>query len=238
MPTVLVTGGSRGIGRAIALHFGRAGWRVGVHYRDRRQEATRAAELITEQGGEGRIWQADVRHYPAVLAMIEDFVSCWSRLDVLICNAGIAESGLVLRLPSAAWASCVDVNLTGAFHCVKAAGRFMVAQQAGAIILIGSFSANQGTTGQAGYSASKAGAIGLFKTAAQEWAPYNVRVNAVFPGWQETELAGEHGRDKTAFSSHLLGRSPDLDSVARSVFHLAQLPDISGQIWNLDSRIS
>lgn len=237
MPTVLVTGGSRGLGRAIALHFGRAGWRVGVHFRDRKQDAAETADLITEQGGKGRIWQADVRNYQAVLSMIEDLVTCWSRLDVLICNAGIAQSGLVVRLPNPAWASCVDVNLTGVFHCLKAAGRFMVAQQEGAIILIGSYSAEHGRTGQAGYSASKAGAIGLFKTAAREWAPYNVRVNAVFPGWQETELAGAQVRDKKTFSSHLLAHSPDPGRVASSVFHLANLPDISGQIWNLDSRI-
>lgn len=236
-PTVLVTGGSRGIGREIALHFGRSGWRVGVHYHERTQEAVATADLILMQGGEGKIWQADVRDYQAVLAMMEDFVRWWGRFDVLVCNAGTASSGLVVRLPHHAWTSCLDVNLTGVFHCFKSAGRLMVEQQGGAIILIGSFSADHGNSGQAGYAASKAGAIGLLKTAAREWAPYNVRVNAVLPGWHETELAGPHAWDAKTYSSYLLDHPPDLSSVARSVFHLALLSDISGQVWNLDSRI-
>ncbi len=113
----------------------------------------------------------------------------------------------------------------------------MVDQHGGVIILLGSFSADHGNPGQAAYAASKAGAIGLLKTAAREWAPYNVRVNAVLPGWQATELAGKHAREADTYASYLLAHPPDLASVARSVFHLALLPDISGQIWNLDSRI-
>ncbi|HJU04835.1 MAG TPA: SDR family NAD(P)-dependent oxidoreductase, partial [Nitrospiraceae bacterium] len=171
--TVLVTGGSRGIGRAICLAFGEAGWRVGVHYRERKQEADQTADAITRSGGQADLYQADIRYCHQVEAMVQDCVARWDRLDVLVANAGISSSRLLLRLGCAEWNSIIESNLTGTFHCVKAAGAQMVARRGGSIVVVGSFAALQGRAGQAAYAASKAGLLGLVKTAAREWGHEN-----------------------------------------------------------------
>ncbi|TLY30265.1 MAG: SDR family oxidoreductase [Nitrospirae bacterium] len=236
-PTVLVTGGSRGIGQAICLEFGHAGWRVGVHYRERKDDAARTAATVTAQGGEGLLYQADIGDARQVDAMVQEFVSRWGRLDVLVCNAGQATSRLVLRLRPDEWKAVIKTNLTGTFHCLKAAANHMLAQGDGSVIVVSSFAGMQGGAGQSAYAASKAGLLGLVKTAAREWGCSNVRVNAVFPGWHRTELSAPALSRDLRMKDHVLGRSPDLNEVARSVYHLAQLKDISGQVWNLDSRI-
>ena len=121
--TVLVTGGSGGIGRAICLEFGHAGWRVGVHYHTRQQEAERTAATIKTLGSESVVLQADLRNSQQVEAMIGVCVARWSRLDVMICNAGQTRSGLLLRLRPEDWASIIETNLTGTFHCLTPQGR-------------------------------------------------------------------------------------------------------------------
>jgi 3-oxoacyl-[acyl-carrier protein] reductase len=239
-PTVLVTGGSRGIGRAICLEFGRNGWRVGVHYRERRQEAEGTTDLIKRSGGEALPYPAEIRDTRQVDRLVQDVAGRWGRLDVMICNAGAAASGLVLRLSPEEWSAQIETNLTGTFHCVQAAGRVMCAQGDGTIIVLASYAGLQGGPGQAAYAASKAGLLGLVKTAAREWGPHNVRINAVCPGWHRTDLSGSAIPDPaedTGPSEHVLGRFVDLTEVARSIYHLALLQDISGQVWNLDSRI-
>lgn len=235
--TVLVTGGSRGIGYAICRAFGHAGWQVGVHYRERKAEALKTVDLIHTAGGVGSIYKADVRRPEQVAAMVDAFCRGHKQLDVMICNAGTASSALVLRQSVEEWERVVETNLTGVFHCLQAAARRMVEQKTGSIIVVGSHAAVQGTTGQAAYAASKAGLLALVKTAAREWGSTNVRVNVVFPGWHRTDLAGDSLPDGEALDNHCLGRSPNLDEVARTVLHLAQLNDVSGQVWNLDSRI-
>jgi 3-oxoacyl-[acyl-carrier protein] reductase len=239
-PTVLVTGGSRGIGRAVCLEFGRAGWRVGVHYLTRRQEADGTAALINQAGGEAIPYCADIRKAAQVQAMVRDFVARWGRLDVLICNAGQAASGLAVRLRPDQWSALIDTNLTGTFHCLQAAGTVMQNQRDGSIIVMASYAGLQGRPGQAAYAASKAGLLGLVKTAAREWGSHNIRINAICPGWHRTDLSGialPDPAEEEGPSDHLLGRFVDLNEVARSIYHLALLQDISGQIWNLDSRI-
>ena len=236
-PTVLVTGGSRGIGRAICLEFAQAGWRVGVHYRERREDADRTAAWIKDRGGEGFTFCADIRDARQVDAMVRALAARWERLDVMVCNAGQAASALLLRMRPDEWAAIIDTNLTGTFHCLKAAGRLMLPQRDGAVIVVSSFAGVQGRSGQSAYAASKAGLLGLVKTAAREWGHRNVRVNAVFPGWHNTDLSEATMPDKARLHDHALGRSPDLEQIARSVHHLALLKDASGQVWNLDSRI-
>ena len=184
-PTVLVTGGSRGIGQAICLEFGHAGWRVGVHYRERKDDAARTAATVTAQGGEGVLYQADIGDARQVETMVQEFVSRWGRLDVLVCNAAQATSGLVIRLRPDEWKAVIETNLTGTFHCLKAAANHMLDQGDGSVIVVSSFAGMQGGAGQSAYAASKAGLLGLVKTAAREWGCSNVRVNAVFPGWHE-----------------------------------------------------
>ncbi len=236
-PVVLVTGGSRGIGRAICLQFGQAGWRIGIHYRQRREDADRTACAVAECGGEGWPVQADIRSREQVGGMVQQVLERWSRLDVLVCSAGSASSGLVLKTSEDAWGTVIETNLTGTFHCVSAVAEHMLARRYGAVIVVGSFSGIQGRKGQAAYAAAKGGLLGLVKSAAREWGKYNVTVNAIFPGWHATELSREAMPEAADLADHVLGRTPDLHEVARTIYHLAQLKDISGQVWNLDSRI-
>lgn len=236
-PTVLVTGGSGGIGRAICLEFGRAGWHVGVHYHRQRAEAERTVSELASLGAEGLPLQADVRSSHKVAGMIRSLIERWHGLDVLVCSAGQGSGQLVLRMAPAEWDATIHTNLTGTFHCLRAAAKHMLARRRGSVIVVGSFAGVQGRAGQAAYAASKAGLFALVKTAAWEWGNKNVRVNAVLPGWHPTALAGEAMPKASSLHDHALRRTPDLTEVARSVFQLSQLNDVSGQIWNLDSRI-
>ncbi|MBM4120487.1 MAG: SDR family NAD(P)-dependent oxidoreductase [Nitrospira sp.] len=234
-PAVLVTGGSGGIGRAICLAFAQAGWNVGVHYRTNARMAAQVVSAVRIRGGHGLALQADICDGKQVQEMVARLLDRWGRLDVLVCCAGQASSGLIVRMSFQDWIDKVAVNLTGTFHCLQAAGAVMVSKRHGAIIIVGSLASLQGQTGQAAYAAAKAGLLGLMKTAAKEWGPHSVCVNVVFPGWHKTALAG------SAFPSvpeaHTVGCTPDLKKVADSIYHLAQLEDVSGQVWNLDSRI-
>ena len=159
------------------------------------------------------------------------------RLDVLLCNAGIAADYLVVRCPEDDWQRIIDTNLTGTYRCMTAAAAVMMTQGGGSIVVIGSYAGVHGTNGQGAYAASKAGLIGLVQTAAREWGPYNIRVNLVCPGWQPTGMAGESFPSSDQLSDHVLGRVSNLDDVSRTICQLAQLLDLSGQVLNLDSRI-
>ncbi|MGH7256552.1 MAG: SDR family NAD(P)-dependent oxidoreductase [Nitrospirales bacterium] len=235
--TVLVIGGSGGIGRAVCLEFGRHGWYVAIHYRINRQVAEQTLVRVQEAGGDGVICQADIRDADAVTSLIERVVGSRRRVDAAVCAAGQAGSSLAIRTAADQWQAAVDTNLTGTYHCLQAIGRQMVGQRAGAIMILGSFASLRGGPGQAAYAASKAGLLGLVRSAAREWGPSNVRVNLVFPGWQRTPLAGEAMPGPDEVLDHVLGRTPTLEAVARAVRQLADYPDGSGQIWNLDSRI-
>jgi 3-oxoacyl-[acyl-carrier protein] reductase len=210
---------------------------VGVHYRTRLADADSTVAAIQQGGGEGFALQADLRRADETDAMFAQFLSRSSRLDVLVCNAGTAASGLLLRLSDSRWQEVIDTNLTGTFHCLRAVGPTLLKQQAGSVVIVSSFAAQQGRPGQASYAASKAGLLGLMKSAAREWGRSNVRVNAVFPGWHRTGMAETVMPAADNLEDHALGKSPDLEEVADAVVYLALLKGASGQVWNLDSRI-
>ena len=235
--TVLVTGGSGGIGRALCLAFAHAGCWVGVHYFRQRPAAEQTLALLSQAGGQGALYQADVRSSHEVQAMLDAIRAQRGRLDTLLCNAGIASKHLVVTCPEEAWQQIIDTNLTGTYRCMTAAVNDMMPQGGGSIVVIGSFAGLQGTNGQAAYAASKAGLIGLVKTAAREWGPLNIRVNMVCPGWQQTRIAGDSFPTGDRLDDHVLGRVSNLADVSRTICQLAQLSDMSGQVWNLDSRI-
>ena len=235
---VLVTGASRGLGRAIAVGFGQAGDRVVVNYRTSAAEADQTARAIEKAGGTAVAYQADVRDAKNVAAMVAAAADRWGRLDVLVCNAAATEDSLVLRLSDEAWDKVVATTLTGAFHCLQHAGAVMQDQKAGAVILIGSLAGLQGRAGQASYAAAKAGLLGLMKTAAREWGPAGVRVNAVLPGWHATALTGFRDDPTPAPFEPVLGRGMSPEAVAAFVVALAALPDVSGQVFTLDSRMT
>jgi 3-oxoacyl-[acyl-carrier protein] reductase len=193
--------------------------------------------MVKACGGEASLYHADIRDAGQVQAMVRDFVACWGRLDVVICNAGLAISGLLFRLSPEQWTAVIETNLTGTFHCLRAAGSVMLSQKDGSVVVVTSFAGLQGQTGQTAYAASKAGLLGLVKTAAKEWGQHNIRINAVCPGWHQTELSGASLTQEAERTDHVLGRFVELESVARSVYHLALSRGTSGQVWNLDSRI-
>lgn len=235
---VLVTGASRGLGRAIAIGFGQAGDRVIVNYRTGAAEAGQTARAIEEAGGTAVVYQADVRDAKDVAAMVASAADRWGRLDVLVCNAAATEDSLVLRLSDDAWDKVVATTLTGAFHCLQQAGAVMQAQKAGAIIMVGSLAGLQGRAGQAPYAAAKAGLLGLMRTAAREWGVAGVRVNAILPGRHATALTGFRDDPAPAPFEPVLGHGTTLEAVAAFVVALAALPDVSGQVFTLDSRMT
>lgn len=234
--SVLVTGASGGIGRAICRAFAAAGWYVGVHYYRHKAEAAKTLRAVRVTGGSGWLFQADVREAESVRRMINVFIKKAPNPTAFICNAGIAASRLVLRQREDEWTSVIQTNLTGTFHCLQAMAPSLLSQGGGSIVVIGSHAGCHGSTGQAAYAASKAGLIGLVKTAAQEWGPQNVRVNLVLPGWQRTGLSEGAMPDDHDWRDHALRRPSAIEEVARTIVHMAQLNDMSGQVWNCDSR--
>jgi len=233
---VLITGASGGIGRAISLAFGAIGWYVGVHYAQNESAAKATLEQVVSAGGVGEIYQADIRDASSVQRMIDRFSSQVPGPMALICNAGIGQRHLLVRHSEDLWADVVATNLTGTFHCLRAMAPPMLARGGGAMIVIGSHTGFHGATGQSAYATSKAGLIGLMKTAALEWGPQNIRVNLLLPGWQKTDLTEGIFPEGSGWPDHALRRSPSIDEVAGTIVRLAQLKDISGQVWNCDSR--
>lgn len=233
---VLVTGASGGIGRAISLAFAAAGWFVGVHYHRNKMAADDTLGQVEATGGTGTLYEADIRDSHAVQQMVEAFCRLTPAPSVFVCNAGIGGSRLLLRQPQEEWAGVIATNLTGTFHCLRAMAPPLLTRGGGSIVVIGSYAGFHGTMGQAAYAASKAGLIGLVRTAAQEWGAGNVRVNLLLPGWQKTGLTTGIMSADDSWVGHALGRPPSREEVSNTVFHMAQLNDVSGQIWNCDSR--
>ncbi|HEU4686319.1 MAG TPA: SDR family oxidoreductase [Nitrospira sp.] len=229
-------GGSGGIGRGICLAFAEAGWFVAIHYHRGKAAAEATLKAVYDAGGDGNLYQTDIRDAYATTHMVQAVCRDHEHLSAFVCNAGIAGSALVLRQREDGWSDVIATNLTGVFHCLRAIGPFLTARGGGSIVVIGSHAAFHGAPGQAAYASSKAGLVGLVKTAALEWGPRNVRVNLVLPGWHDTALAHEVLPRADGYADHALGRPPSLREMARTVVHLAESPDVSGQIWNCDSR--
>lgn len=234
---VIVFGGSGAIGGAIATTFGQQGWTVGIHYYQHQSVAEKIATNIRKAGGHGYLYQADVASFPQVRDMLQDFIHSHGSLHVVVWAAGVGSSTLLIKTSPDDWLRTLQTNLTGAYHVLKAIAPGFKHQKDGAVILLGSLSGEQGHAGQAAYAASKAGLIGLMRTAAREWGPFNIRVNVLFPGWHLSSLSKPAWSTAMEHHTHILNRTPSLESVGSSVYHLALSPDTSGQVWNLDSRI-
>ena len=234
---VLVTGASGGIGRAISLAFAAAGWSVGVHYHRNKAAAVDTLTQVVAAGGVGALYEADIREAHAVQQMVEASCRLGAVPSVFVCNAGIGGSHLLLRQRQEDWADVLATNLTGTFHCLRAMAPPLLDRGGGSIVVIGSHAGFHGSTGQVAYAASKAGLIGLVHTAAHEWGAGNIRVNLLLPGWQMTGLSEGAMPAGDNWNGHALGRPPSREEVAKTVVYLAQLNDVSGQVWNCDSRI-
>lgn len=219
----VVTGGSRGIGRAVALRLAAAGAAVVVNYREQTAAAEETARLVAAVGGVASTAAFDVGDADAVRVGMQAVVERHGRLDVLINNAGVSGDGLVLRLREDEWERVLRTDLTGVFHCTKAALRAMVRARYGRIVNVSSVVAEMGNAGQAAYGAAKAGVIGFTKSLAREVASRGVTVNAVAPGFVETEMTAGLGEEQKAFYTTVIpvGRIATPDDVAAAVAFLA-----------------
>lgn len=236
---VIVTGASRGIGKQIALAFGLAGDRVIINFLNREQDAGSVADEISRKGGEAAVFKADVRAAQEVDAMINAAIARWGAVDVLVNNAGVAKDGLLLRMSDQDWDAVLDTNLKGPFYGIRAVSEIMTRQRQGHIINLASIVGLQGREGQANYAASKAGLIGLTKAAAKELGRFNIKVNAVLPGYIQTDMGAGISdsiveRIKT---DNALGRINDPYEVAEFIYRLSLMNNVSGQVFNLDSRV-
>ncbi len=232
----LVTGGSRGIGRAIAVALGRRGAKVIVNYASREDAAREAAAAVIEAGGEAAILGFDVANSTAVTDAVKSIGKDHGRLDIVVNNAGVAVNGLLMRFSDEQWAKTMQTNLGGAFHTTRAAATWLLkAKEAGRIINITSVIGEMGNGGQAAYAASKAGLIGLTMSTARELASRGVTCNAVAPGFIETDMTAEHlpeAQRGKLLEQIPLGKIGRAEDVADTVAFLAgpEAAYITGQV--------
>ncbi|WP_008318735.1 3-oxoacyl-[acyl-carrier-protein] reductase [Leptolyngbya sp. PCC 6406] len=233
----IVTGASRGIGRAAALALAAEGAQVVVNYARSAGAADAVVAEIVAAGGSAIALQADVSDAEQVEALIKATLEKWEHIDVLVNNAGITRDTLLLRMKLEDWQAVIDLNLTGVFLCTKAVSRLMLKQRSGRIINIASVSGLMGNPGQANYSAAKAGVIGFTKTIAKEMAPRGVTVNAVAPGFIQTDMTENLPNTEEILKFIPLGRYGQPEEVAGVIRFLAADPAasyITGQVLTVD----
>ena len=233
----IITGGSRGIGRATALALATEGAKVAVNYASSSTAADQVVAEITEAGGEAIAVQGDVSKADQVDALFNKVTETWGRVDILVNNAGITRDTLLLRMKLEDWQAVIDLNLTGVFLCTRVASKMMLKQKSGRIINITSVAGQMGNPGQANYSAAKAGVIGFTKTVAKELASRGVTVNAVAPGFIATDMTKELKNTEEILKFIPLGRYGQAEEVAGMIRFLAADPAaayITGQVFNVD----
>lgn len=233
----IITGGSRGIGRATALALATEGAKVVINYASSSTAADEGVAEITEAGGEAIALQADVSKADQVDALFNKVTETWGRVDILVNNAGITRDTLLLRMKPEDWQAVIDLNLTGVFLCTRLASKIMLKQKSGRIINITSVAGQMGNPGQANYSAAKAGVIGFTKTVAKELASRGVTVNAVAPGFIATDMTKELKNTEEILKFIPLGRYGEPQEVAGMIRFLAADPAaayITGQVFNVD----
>ncbi len=231
---VWVTGGSRGIGRAICLAFANADTHVYFNFSSASDAAAETEKLVTEAGGTATGAQVNVASEKDVINFVERILNESGRIDVLVNNAGITRDGLIVRMKETDWDDVLNTNLKGAFNCIKAVSKSMIKQRSGRIINVSSVVGVSGNPGQANYVASKAGIIGLAKAVAKELASRGITVNVVAPGYIETDMTASL-TDKAVeamVASIPLGRAGKAEDVAAVVAFLAsdQAAYITGQV--------
>ena len=221
--TAIVTGGSRGIGRAVSLLLAREGANVAIVYAGNTAAAEETKQQAEALGAAAAVFQCDVADEQAVTDMVKAVKTQFGSVDILVNNAGITRDGLLMRMKEADWQAVLDTNLTGVYHCTKAVSKLMMKQRHGAVINLSSVVGETGNAGQANYAAAKAGIIGFTKAVAKELASRNIRVNAVAPGYVETDMTAglPDSAKEDMLRSIPLGRPATADDVAQAVLFLA-----------------
>lgn len=242
MKVALVTGASRGIGRACALRLARDGFTVVVNYAHSAKEAEAVLAAIRENGGDGMIYQADVSKPDDVKRMMRDVAKTYGQIDVLVNNAGIVRDEYVLMLNPNTLDACFDLNVKGYFYCAQQAVLKMFRRKCGAIINMSSVSGILALPGQSVYGATKGAVNTMTATMAKELAPYGIRVNAVAPGFIETEMLDALPPEKkeeylNAIPMHRLGSVEDVAGVV-SMLASDDAAYITGQVITVDGGIS
>jgi len=237
----LVTGASRGIGRAIALSLCRAGAHVIVNYRSNQSAAEESLSAIQAQGGQGELCPFDIADEAQVEAAVKNIVDRHQKVDILVNNAGVTADGLLMRMKPADWDRVIGINLKGTILCTKAVSRLMIRQHSGRIVNLSSVVGQMGNVGQSLYAASKAGIIGFTKAVAREVASRGVTVNVVAPGFIETEMTRRLPEKLRAEFLHAipLGRFGTCDEVADMILFLAGpgAAYVTGQVFSINGGL-
>ena len=233
----LVTGGSRGIGKACVLDLAAAGYDVAFSYARNAEAAQEVVKAVEALGRKALAVQADAADGEAAQALVDRTVAELGRLDGLVNNAGITKDGLLMRMSNDDWQAVIDTNLSGVFYTLRAAAKIMMKQRSGSIVNITSISGVYGNAGQANYSASKAGVIGLTKSASKELAARNIRVNAVAPGFIATDMT--HDLPLETIAERIpLKRLGEAQDVAKAVTFLITCGDyVTGQVLQVDGGL-
>ena len=236
--TALVTGASRGIGRACALKLASLGAKVIVNYNKNQQAADEVVAEIKQSGGEAIAVQGDVSDFTVAQNVVKAAIDAYGRLDILVNNAGTTRDMVIMLMPEADWDLVIQTNLKSAFNCSKAAVKTMLRKRSGRIVNITSVAGIAGNAGQTNYSASKAGLIGFTKALAREVAPRNITVNAVAPGFVPTALTNDLPAElkEASLKSIPLGRWGTAEEVAYAVAFLAsdEAAYITGHVLSVD----
>lgn len=237
----LVTGASRGIGRAIALKLSSLGSKVAINYREKEEAANSVVEAIASQGGEAMAIKADVRDGVAVKALVQAVTEKWEKIDILVNNAGINRDTLLLRMSDNAWDDVINTNLRATYLCTKFALRSMSRQRWGRIINIASIAGIIGNMGQANYSAAKGGIIAFTKSVARESGSLNITANAIAPGFIVTDMTDKLPQERKDFILKMISlqRFGKPEDVAELAAFLAsdRASYITGQVIGIDGGI-
>ncbi len=238
----LITGAGKGIGKEIAMELSRLGAKCVINYASSSAGAEETVNEIKKSGGDAYAYKCDVSDYAQVEKMISDAIEHYGKMDILVNNSGITKDNLLLKMTEADFDAVINVNLKGAFHCIKAVTKPMMKQRYGRIINITSIVGVIGNAGQANYAASKAGIIGLTKSAARELATRNITVNTVAPGFIQTDMTAVL---PDAVKEQLLGQIPmkklgETADIANAVCFLAdeRASYITGQVLNVNGGMA